>query len=192
MKREKKARARALARKKRQAIPSQVRESVGGRAAAWFLETIPLEANAIVSLYWPLADEFDCRPLLYALSSNHHPIALPLVTGRGRPLDFRIWKPGDPLIKRAFDVFEPHETAEKTQPRVVVTPFLAYNGQGFRLGYGGGYYDRTIRSLRDAGPELVAVGLGYAAQEMPALPCDENDEPLDWLVTERGAKRFER
>ena len=191
MKREEKVRARTLARKKRQAIPLPERDGAGAKAAAWFLGTIPLEPNSIVSLYWPLADEFDCRPLLYALSDNQHQIALPRVIGLGRPLDFRIWKPGDPLIKRAFDVFEPQATAERTEPRVVIAPLLAYNERGFRLGYGGGYYDRTLRALRTSVPGLLAVGLGYAAQEMAPLPHDENDEPLDWLVTERGVRQFQ-
>jgi 5-formyltetrahydrofolate cyclo-ligase len=184
-----KAQARIRARAQRNAIPDV--DGAGTKAAIRFLDGIPLKPNSIVSLYWPLAGEFDCRPLLYALSNHEHHIALPLVRGRGEPLDFRIWRPGDPLVKRAFNVHEPLETAEKTVPHVVVTPFLAYNELGYRLGYGGGYYDRTLRGLRQSLASVVAVGLGFAAQKMPELPFGETDEPMDWLVTERVVTRFQ-
>ncbi|MBT3533895.1 MAG: 5-formyltetrahydrofolate cyclo-ligase, partial [Rhodospirillaceae bacterium] len=110
----------------------------------------------------------------------------------GQALCFRRWEPGDAMTTSTFGVSEPLASAAAVTPDVVATPFLAYNAQGFRLGYGGGYYDRTLRALRQSVPGLLAVGLGYAAQDMAALPYDDHDEALDWLVNERGAQQFPR
>ena len=199
-----KAAARQQARVRRQAVPASVRTGAGAKAAEHFLAAIPLPTGSpnspdtpgssglAVSVYWPLADEFDSRPLLHTLIKAGHRVALPVVIGAGQTLCFRIWQPGDALAKSSFGVLEPLPGAGAVTPEVVVTPFLAYNGQGFRLGYGGGYYDRTLRILRHSVPGLLAVGLGYAAQATAALPYDDNDEPLDWLVNERGAQQFAR
>ena len=184
-----KASARVRARARRQAVPAALREAAAAKAAEHFLAAIPLSPSSLVSLYWPMADEFDSRPLLHALSEAGHGVALPVVVQAGEPLCFRAWKAGDALAKSAFGVLEPMDTAAQVVPNVVVAPFLAYNALGFRLGYGGGYYDRTLRALRGTVPGLLAVGLGYAAQAMTALPYDHNDEPLDWLVNEDGAQR---
>ncbi|MDA1097632.1 MAG: 5-formyltetrahydrofolate cyclo-ligase [Proteobacteria bacterium] len=185
-----KAAARRRARARRAAVPVTVRDRAGAKAAEYFLNTIALSPGSIVAAYWPLGDEFDSRPLLHALFQTGHRVALPVVTGAGQALGFRIWQPGDSMTKSSFGVLEPLEGAAEVTPNVVTTPFLAYNAQGFRLGYGGGYYDRTLRALRQSVPGLLAVGLGFAAQTMAALPYDDHDEALDWLVTERGAQRF--
>ncbi len=187
-----KAAARKQARARRAAIAESTRIDAGAHGAAHFLASVPLSANAIVSAYWPLADEFDSLPLLQALIQAGHQVALPVVQGAGQPLCFRRWRPGDAMAVGSFGVSEPLAAAAEIIPDVVVTPFLAYNDAGYRLGYGGGYYDRTLRALRQAKRDVLAVGLGFAAQEMPALPHDAHDEPLDWLVNEQGAQRFAR
>ena len=130
--------------------------------------------------------------LLYALLDHGYHAALPVVTARTRTLSFRRWRPGDDLAKGNFGVFEPLTDADEVMPNVVIVPFLAINPQGFRLGYGGGYYDHTLRALRETAPDLLAVGLGFSAQEVAYVPYDENDEPLDWLVTEQGTRRLQR
>ncbi len=185
-----KAAARRRARIRRAAVPAAVRDGAGARAAEHFLAAIPLSPKSIISAYWPLGDELDSRPLLHALFRAGHGVALPVVRGAGQALCFRVWRPGDAMAKSSFGVSEPLEGAAEVTPNVVAAPFLAYNAQGFRLGYGGGYYDRTLRALRQSVPGLLAVGLGYAAQAMAALPYDDHDEALNWLVNERGAQQF--
>ncbi|MDP7546364.1 MAG: 5-formyltetrahydrofolate cyclo-ligase [Alphaproteobacteria bacterium] len=187
-----KASARRRARVRRAAVPAAVRQGAGTKAAENFLAAIPLSPACIVSAYWPLGDELDSRPLLHALYQAGHGVALPVVMARGQALCFRLWRPGDGLAESSFGVLEPLPGAMAVTPDVVGAPFLACDAQGFRLGYGGGYYDRTIRALRQSVPGLLAVGLGFAAQAMAALPYDDHDEGLDWLVNERGAQQFPR
>ena len=185
-----KAAARDAARARRSAISALERDGAGAKAAVQVLATIPLAPDTIIAAYWPLGDEFDCRPLMYALLNHGHRLALPVVLGRHQPLCFRAWHRGDTMAKSSFGVFEPTEAAEPLNPAVVMAPFLACNAQGFRLGYGGGYYDRTLRSLREEVPGFLAVGMGFAGQVVAALPHDNNDEPLDWLVTEQDVTQF--
>mgnify|MGYP004001316893 FL=1 len=187
-----KAAARIQAKAQRRAIPAGTRADAGARAAALFMGAIPLPPASTVSAYWPLGDEFDSRPLLDALLQSGHKAALPVVVGADQPLIFRQWQPGDDMAVSSFGVSEPREAAGEVRPNVVVAPFLAFNAQGFRLGYGGGYYDRTLRTVRQSVPGLLAVGLGFELQEMATLPHDSNDEPLDWLISEHHVRQFHR
>ena len=184
--------ARVIAKSRRNSISAKDRNSAAIKVAKSFLQTISLQQHFIISAYWPLPSEFDCRPLIYSLFDGGYRLALPAVILQNKSICFRCWQPGDGLTKSGFGVLEPLSNAEVITPNVVITPFLAINSQGFRLGYGGGYYDRALRKLRKTVPGLLAVGLGYSAQEVATLPYDENDEPLDWLVTEQGTRRFQR
>lgn len=161
----------------------------GRRAAAQLLAAIRLKPGAVVSLYWPMRSELDTGHLFDLLDWAGHPTALPVLDAAGEPLTFRIWKNGDALGEAAFGTREPVASAAVAVPDVVVTPMLAYDNAGYRLGYGGGFYDRTLAGLRGAG-EVLAVGFAYAAQEVPNLPIDEHDEKLDWLVTEKMVREF--
>ena len=184
--------ARAIAKLRRSSIPAQDRHRAGEKAAESFLQNITLSQHFIISAYWPAQTELDCRPLIYALVDGGYRLALPAVTKKTQSICFRHWKPGDGLAKSNFGIFEPLASAKGITPNVMIIPFLAINSQGFRLGYGGGYYDRVLRTLRKKIPDLLAVGFGYSAQITATLPYDENDEPLDWLVTEQGTHRFRR
>ena len=184
--------ARAIAKCRRSSIPNRDRKRAAKQAAKSFLQNITLQQHFIISAYWPLPSELDCRPLIHTLFNDGYRIALPAVTLQKQSICFRRWQPGDSLAKSDLGVLEPLPNAEEISPNVVITPFLAINSQGFRLGYGGGYYDRALRILRETAPDLLAIGLGYSAQEVATLPYDENDEPLDWLVTEQGTRRFQR
>ena len=138
--------------------------------------------GARVSAYWPMRDELDSRPLLHALADGGAICALPVVVGRHRPLVFRRWKPGDALIEAAFGLCEPAKTAEPLIPAIVIAPLLAVDPAGRRLGYGGGYYDRTIAALGRAG-EVVTVGIGYDVQIRPGVPAGPGDVRVDWVVS---------
>ncbi|MBL8699894.1 MAG: 5-formyltetrahydrofolate cyclo-ligase [Alphaproteobacteria bacterium] len=138
-----------------------------------------------VSAYWPMGDEFDVRPALQALFSAGWHCALPVVVAREAPLVFRAWQPGDRLVDAGFGTSVPPADAPVLVPRVLLVPLLAFDARGFRLGYGGGYYDRTLASLRRAG-DVLAIGIGYAAQEIDHVPREPFDQRLDLIATERG------
>jgi 5-formyltetrahydrofolate cyclo-ligase len=173
--------------RRRAAAPSLGHAAVAVRDN--FAAAIRIPSGAAVSGYWPLADEFDPRPLLEHLCGLGHAIGLPVVLGRGRPLLFRRWQPGMALVQGSFKVMTPPPEAPEIVPRVVLAPLLAFDRAGYRLGYGGGFYDRTLAGLR-AGGGVVAVGLAFAMQEVTEIPRDATDQPLDWIVTERAAVRF--
>ena len=158
----------------------------GVRAANHYLSAVPTPAGAVVSGYWAIRDEIDAMPLLARLVGAGFVCCLPAVAGKGQALHFRVWTPGAALSRGPFRIPEPAEDAAPARPTHLLVPLLAYDRDGYRLGYGGGYYDRSLRALRQARP-IVAVGLAYTEQLMPDLPRTELDEPLDWIVTERGA-----
>jgi 5-formyltetrahydrofolate cyclo-ligase len=182
---EKKAlRAALLAR--RSAVHSPV---AGEAAAAHFLAAVPLPPEATVSAYWPMGAELDPRPLMLALHERGHRVCLPVVVRRGAPLLFRAWTPATVLGPNVFGASAPPPEAPAVRPDVLLVPLLGFDAEGWRLGYGGGYYDRSLQALRASGAAL-AVGFGYAAQEVERLPREPFDERLDWIVTELGARPF--
>jgi len=111
--------------------------------------------------------------------------ALPIIDGQGLPLRFRAWRPGDPVQPGALGTSEPSPDAAEFVPDLVLVPLLAFDRRRHRLGYGAGFYDRTLASLRARG-SVLAVGVAFAAQEFPDVPIDGWDEPLDLVLTEQG------
>jgi 5-formyltetrahydrofolate cyclo-ligase len=153
-------------------------------ARARVLALVPPGVPASISAYWPMGDEIDVRPLLAALDRAGHVIALPVTVARDAPLVFRRWRPDDALVDGGFGTSIPCADCAPVVPRILIVPLLAFDRAGFRLGYGGGYYDRTLAALRRAGP-VTAIGVAYAGQEVPAVPRGPLDQPLDLIVTER-------
>ena len=187
-----KARLRGTAKASRKAAAAADRAAGVTAAAALrdrFLAAFAPEAGTVVSGYWPMGDEMDPRPLLAALADAGCALALPALRGPGQALDFRAWAPGDPLVPAAFGTSEPAADKALLQPKVLLVPLLAFDRAGYRLGYGGGFYDRSLAFLRSRG-DTLAVGLAYAAQEVAEVPRDRNDQRLDGLVTEQAALRF--
>ena len=182
----KRLRARCLAR--RPALHAALPDA-GERACRHFLDRIGFVAGAAVAAYLPVRDELDALPLALAAHDLGHAVGMPVVAARRAPLGFRRWRPGAPLLPGAYGIAVPAADAPPVTPAVLLVPLMAFDARGHRLGYGGGYYDRTLAALRAAAPETVAVGLGYAGLEVERVPHDENDEALDWIVTERGARR---
>ncbi|HVR68724.1 MAG TPA: 5-formyltetrahydrofolate cyclo-ligase [Verrucomicrobiae bacterium] len=152
-----------------------------------FLTTIPTADHDAISAFWPLADELDTRPLIMALSARGHRIGLPVVVKKGQPLLFRLWAPGTELVQGNFRVMTPPPDAPELVPSLLIVPLLSFDRAGYRLGYGGGFYDRTLAKLRAAGGNILAVGVALSVQEVPSVPRDDTDQPLDWIVTEREA-----
>ncbi len=132
----------------------------------------------IVAGVWPLGDEIDLRPLLHALHERGIGIALPETTPRGNPLIFRHWQPDSVMLPERFGTFRPDGPA--VRPDLFLVPLLAFDRAGRRLGYGGGYYDRTLPLY----PGRPAWGYAYAAQEVANLPAEPHDHALDAIITE--------
>jgi 5-formyltetrahydrofolate cyclo-ligase len=180
---------RALATERRRQLAAEVGPAEAGAAAAeQFLSAIKLKRGTAISGYWPLEGEFDPRPLMERLVERGHPVGLPVVIGRDRPLQFRDWRPGIALVPGPFRVPTPPPDSPLLEPRVLLVPMLAFDREGYRLGYGGGYYDRTLALLRARGRAL-AVGTAFDGQEVAHVPHADFDQPLDWIVTERRALR---
>jgi len=167
---------------------AKARPDAAIHATSNFLAAIDIPEGATVGLYYPIKDELDTEPLAAALTERKTPIALPVVGGKKEPLSFRAYQPGDALIDGAYGELIPGGDAAEAAPAIIVTPLLAFTRAGGRLGYGGGYYDRTLEALRRES-DVVAVGFAYGAQEVDALPLSALDQPLDWVVTERAATR---
>jgi 5-formyltetrahydrofolate cyclo-ligase len=165
---------------------AKARPDAAVHAAKNFLAAIEIPAGGVVALYHPLRDELGTEPVAAALAERGVQLALPAVSAKNAPLEFRPYAFGLALEKGAHGTLVPAETAENLRPDILVAPLLAFTRAGGRLGYGGGYYDRTIEALREEGP-LVVVGYAYGAQEVTRLPADGHDQMLDWIVTERGA-----
>lgn len=151
---------------------------------------LTLPDGAMVAGYLPMGDEIDVLPTLAALRASGHGIAMPVVVARSEPLQFRQWRPDDPLTDGPLGTKHPCESAPVVVPDVLIVPLLGYDRRGYRLGYGGGFYDRTIATLRSAG-EIIAVGVGFAGQEVAQIPRGPQDEAMDWIVTPQEAFRPE-
>ncbi|TGN54969.1 5-formyltetrahydrofolate cyclo-ligase, partial [Paracoccus liaowanqingii] len=131
--------------------------------------------------FWPMRGEGDPRP---GMAGHDGPVVLPVVTGPARPLVFRLWQ-GGALLPGPFGTSHPPESAPVLQPAVLIVPLAGFDAAGNRLGYGGGFYDRTLELLRKSGP-VTALGLAFAVQELPRIPAEPFDQPLDLIVTDRG------
>lgn len=149
----------------------------------------PIRTPAVVSGFWPIKEEIDIRPLLIELSNEGCQLALPVVQGKGLPLIFRAWRPGDPLEAGVFGTLQPSAKREVMEPDALIVPLLACDEEGWRLGYGGGFYDRTLAGLR-AKKTVTAVGVGFNDQLVPEVPHGPSDQRLDWLLTDKRACAF--
>ena len=143
------------------------------------LRACPPPEGAVVSGFWPLDGELDIRPLLHALHVRGHTIVLPVTPKRGNPLTFRLWTPDAPMERERFGTSRP--TGEERTPSFVLVPLLAFDRHGGRLGYGAGYYDRTLPGM----PGCFALGCAFAAQEVAKVPMGPDDVRLDAVATER-------
>jgi 5-formyltetrahydrofolate cyclo-ligase len=171
----------ALAR--RDALPAAERLQAAAQAGR---RPVPLAItpDTVVSGYSSMRSEIDPAPLMRQLVARGAKLALPLVQGRGSPLAFRAYAFGDPLGGGTWGILEPLPEAAWVVPDVLIVPLAAFDRTGHRIGYGAGYYDLTLRALRAQKP-IVAIGLGFAVQEISAVPATTHDEPLDLVLTER-------
>ncbi len=157
---DKQALRKRCAERRRQASAA-AGDKAGMNVAEQALANIPFAAVGAVSGYWPIRDEIDPRPLMLRLVDAGHACALPVVKAGTERLDFRLWSPGMALEPNVFGIPEPPAGVGDADPEVLLVPLLAFDAAGYRLGYGGGYYDRTLAGLRGAGPVLT-IGIAFA------------------------------
>ncbi|MCB4770945.1 5-formyltetrahydrofolate cyclo-ligase [Ancylobacter sp. Lp-2] len=180
-------RAAALAR--RAELDAPARAAASARAAAHALAWLGDVEGEVVALFAPIGTEIDTGPLAAGLRAAGANLALPVVVDMKAPLLFRLWSAGVPLVEvpgpGRLSIPVPPESAPLVIPDVLVVPLAAFDPGGHRLGYGGGYYDRTLAALRRA-KRVEAVGYAFAVQELPCLPAESHDERLDAVVTDAG------
>lgn len=184
-----KSELRQVQRAKRAALFKGADPEVYISASKYFLTSIALPPGGVVAGYWPLKDEFDSRPLMHAIAAQGGQMALPVVAADSGLLIFREWRPGAPLEPAGFGTMGPRRGEREVAPNLLIVPLLAFDRQGFRLGYGGGFYDRSLAALRALGKCQLAVGLGFSAQRVQQVPVNETDMRLDAVITETGVIR---
>lgn len=164
-------------------------DGIAARKVASQIIMLPeLDTVKVVSGYYPIRSEMDILVTLKALHAARFPIALPKIVKPEHPLEFKSWDMQTPLIDGPFGTKEPTENI--VNPEVILLPMLAFDDRGARLGYGGGYYDRTLEALRRQNPELIAIGVAYEDQKLDAIPVNAYDQPLDMVITEKTTYRF--
>jgi 5-formyltetrahydrofolate cyclo-ligase len=168
----------------RMALSPAVRRAAGEKIAAGIREMLAERPGAL-GVYWPFRGEFDPRPLIDMVVGLGQMIALPVVVDKKGPLEYRAWKPGEALIAGVWDIPIP-ERRDIVVPATVLAPLVGFDRACYRLGYGGGYFDRTLAALQ---PRPVAIGVGFAFQEIATIHPQDFDNPMDALVTEAGLRR---
>jgi 5-formyltetrahydrofolate cyclo-ligase len=177
-----KERLRHEAQALRDALPADARKAAAEAIAARAFP-LPITPGTVVSGFMPLKSEINPLPLMQKLAKQGPRLALPRIVGRGSPLSMRAWEFGAPLNRGQWGIREPKADAPEVDPDILLVPLLAFDRAGYRLGYGAGYYDMTIKRLRGL-RTVTAVGVAFAAQEVPEIPKTPRDERLDLVLTE--------
>jgi len=152
------------------------------RLAANGMEMLERAGDGIIAGYAPMPSEIDALPLMRRLAKAGRSLCLPVVEAAGLPLTFRRWVPGEPLEKGRMGVRVPAATSALVTPQIVLVPLLAFDRQGYRLGLGAGFYDRTLENLRASG-DVSAIGVAFDEQAVEAVPHEGHDQRLDAIIT---------
>lgn len=182
-----KAELRLEARRRRKRL-HQLRGTDAARSVArLFEEAVQADPAQVIGAYWPIRDELDIRPLIVRLMDGGFKVCLPVIAGPEEPLEFRLWQEGAPLFEAGFGTLAPADDAPVLDADILLVPLLGFDRTGTRLGYGGGYYDRTLATTAK---RPLVVGFAFAGQELDSIPRAPHDVPLDMVVTEEGVRRF--
>jgi 5-formyltetrahydrofolate cyclo-ligase len=168
----------------RQAVPATERRQWGERIEA-ALRDLLAERPGILGVYWPFRAEFDPRPVIDSVVAAGHTVALPVVVNKKGPLEYRAWRPGEPLVDGVWNIPVP-EKREIVTPAVVLAPLVGFDAACHRLGYGGGYFDRTLAVLT---PRAFAIGIGFEVQLIETICPQSFDVPMDLIVTEARIRK---
>lgn len=160
-----------------------MREAAAHAVAAHALPIEPPQGLCVAG-FSSIRGEIDVKPLMQALAAQGAVLALPVLAGENQPLIFRRWTGDTHLVRGPYGIFEPSSEAEEAEPDIVLVPLAAFDRAGHRIGYGGGYYDRTLERLR-ASKKITAIGVGFSVQEIPAVPSSQHDARLDLVLTEK-------
>ncbi|MDE0809433.1 MAG: 5-formyltetrahydrofolate cyclo-ligase [Alphaproteobacteria bacterium] len=158
--------------------------------ARLFFGTWSPAPGTVVSAFWPIRSELDLRPLIYGLHERDCVVVLPIVVARRTALRFRAWTPGLALEKDGFGVLVPPRHAPELEPDWLLVPLLAFDADGYRLGYGGGFYDISLTALRSR-KTVFAIGVAYDGQQVGRVPRNLGDARLDAILTEKRALMME-
>lgn len=174
---------------RRGALAQRDAQSVEARAdAAKVIAAAPLPVElppgTIVAGYSPINSELDPFPLMRALADKGATLALPVIIARNHALIFLEWQPDEGLVRGPYGIFQPSSDADEVDPDIVLVPLAAFDRAGHRIGYGRGYYDRTLENLR-AIKKVTVIGVAFAVQEIETVPRLPHDEQLDCVLTER-------
>jgi 5-formyltetrahydrofolate cyclo-ligase len=156
-------------------------DEIGARLHSVLIE----RPGVTLGVYWPFKAEFDPRPLVGRLIAEGFAAALPVVIDKNGPLEYRLWRPGDPLVDGVWDIPIP-ERREIVRPQAVLAPLVGFDHDCYRLGYGGGYFDRTLAAFV---PRPLAIGVGFELSQLETIYPQDFDIPMDWIVTETGVRR---
>jgi 5-formyltetrahydrofolate cyclo-ligase len=167
----------------RQALPAAERRGWADRIEAE-LRGLLAERPGILGVYWPFRAEFDPRPLIGWVVAAGRKVALPVVVDKKGPLEYRAWRPGEPLADGVWNIPVP-EKRDIVTPAVVLAPLVGFDEACYRLGYGGGYFDRTLAALS---PRAFAIGIGFEVQLLETIYPQSFDIPMDLIVTEAGIR----
>ena len=178
-----KRQARGEASKRRAGAHELLSGAAGQHLAQRGLPIAKARHQHVVSGFFPYKSEISVLPLLARLEGEGWQVAMPVVMGDGLPLTFRAWPHGSPTAPGVWDIPVPADSTPELLPDALLVPMLAFGRKGYRLGYGGGFYDRTLMKLRALKP-IVAIGVAYAGQEVAAVPHGGHDQPLDFIMTE--------
>ena len=176
---------RRIARASRSGLSAEVRAAAARAAADHLTAHLSGARIGTAAAYHPINDEIDPLPTMTALSAAGWRTALPVVVEGTAVLLYRAWRPGDTTRPGAFGIQEPLPEADQLTPDVVLTPLLAFDRRGGRLGFGAGYYDATLEALRSRGT-VIAIGLAFETQEVDHVPTEPHDQCLDAVVTPAG------
>ncbi len=170
---------------RRTALPSAMRRALAERACARLVEAVDLRTFAVLGFCWPIRGEFDVRGIAKQHLTSGGQVALPVVVQQSAPVEFWRWHPGMPMQTGIWNIPIPKER-DVLMPDAVIVPLVGFDGSGFRLGYGGGYFDRTLAA---SAPRPFAIGLGYADSELQTIHPQPHDIPMNLIVTDESIHR---
>jgi 5-formyltetrahydrofolate cyclo-ligase len=170
----------------REALSEREHALASAAIDAHLTSLIALRPPRTVAFCWPVRKEFDCRPLVDRLLAAGWQACQPVVVAKEAPMVFRAWRPGAAMTTDCFGIPVPADAAAAV-PDIVLLPLVAFDEQGYRLGYGGGFFDRTLARMA---PRPVTIGVGFELGRLESLQPQAHDVPLDAIVTERRVRQY--
>ena len=177
---------------KRKNISNHYAQKVSNKVTKYFNSIIDNYSISVVAGFYPFRNEINTLPLLKVFISNGYKTCLPVTPLEEKILQFREWTPKKNLIRGKYGILEPNQDCNTIEPDLLLVPLLAYDKFGHRLGYGGGYYDQTLKILISRKKNITSIGVAFKIQRFKKLPVDTFDIPLDAVIDEDGLLFFKK